>query len=84
LIPKVVVLDIAQKVGFGGAQRPKLYPQLQRFADGIAAYQRDKYAAMCTEQGHVYSAFRNEFMDGKMDGAFMCAEMILGDGNASS
>lgn len=77
MIPKDVVMEAAQIAGFGGGTRPKLYPRLARFAEVIALWERHQNAAICTERGDSFRSFDNEFMDGKMDGAYMCAELIL-------
>ena len=56
-------------------------PRLKLFAEHIAEWQRKTDAAMCNERGNYFSGFDNEFMDGKMDGAYMCAELILKQNN---
>jgi hypothetical protein len=70
-------MEAACSAGFGGATRPKLFPRLVLFAELIAQWERQQNAKLCTENGHRFSQFDNEFMDGKMDGSFMCAEDIL-------
>jgi hypothetical protein len=76
VIPKVVINDAAEKAGFGSILRSRHSTSLVQFAVLIAQWQLEKDSAICNAKGNEFSAFRNDFMDGKMDGAYMCAELI--------
>lgn len=77
MIPHEVLLNAAERSGFGGINRVRYLSRLKMFAEAIALWERIECADLCNKQGARYSEFENDFMDGKMDGAFMCAELIM-------
>ena len=77
MIPSSFLVHAAEQSGFGGVNRVRYLSKLKLFAEQIAQWEREQCAALCNERGHSLKHFDNEFMDGKMDGSFMCAELIL-------
>lgn len=76
MIERAVILDCAERAGFGGSQRANLLPRLIRFAQFIADHQRGLHAEACNTMGDAFRILGTEFSDGQMDGAYQCAEMI--------
>lgn len=76
MIERSVVLDCAERAGFGGMQRANLLPRLMKFAQLIADHQRSQHAEACSALGDAFRILNTEFADGQMDGAYRCAEII--------
>lgn len=77
MIPHDFLLHAAETSGFGGVNRVRYLSRLTLFAEQIAKWEREQNAKICNEHGLRYRDYDNDFMDGKMDGAFMCAELIM-------
>jgi hypothetical protein len=76
MIPKEIVLDYAEKSGFGGIQRASILPRLKKFAEMISEYQKHRCADMCIDLGDKFKVKNTEFSDGQMDGAYQCSEVM--------
>lgn len=76
MIDKYLVMEFAEQCGFGGTNRPRLYPRLQLFAELCAKWENRNCLAACNELGAAFGQLSTEFTDGQMDGAFLCADTI--------
>lgn len=76
MIDRQVIMDCAERAGFGGATRPKLFPRLEHFAQLILEHQQHRYVDACVALGDAFEILKTEFSDGQMDGAYRCAEII--------
>lgn len=69
---------LAQKAGFGGVLRRTMMSRIQALVDLAIQQERLACADLCNARGDFYSSLEpNDFHDGKMDGAYSCAEIIL-------
>lgn len=84
MIDRQLVLDCAEKAGFGGQSRPTILPRLLKFAALISEQQRRYDAAACWEIGKKFCDAQTEFSDGQMDGAYQCAERLEGKNEAAA
>lgn len=76
MIDRNVVMECAQKAGFGGVSRNQLYTRLSLFADEIAEWATKQNSKACEDLGNKFRSINTEFADGQMDGAYQCAELL--------
>lgn len=76
MIDRHLILDCAERAGFGGAQRAQLFPKLALFAQFMLENQKQQYVEACNALGDAFEILKTEFADGQMDGAYQCAEKI--------
>lgn len=81
---KTIVLDFAQKAGFGAIARVRDGKKLMHFAEMIVAWKAEVDAATCTAIADKFKEAETDFRDGQMDGAYQCAEAILGGNNEAN
>jgi hypothetical protein len=71
-------MQLAQEAGFGGVLRRTMLPRIKALVDLSMQAERLSCAKLCEERGNFFSTLEhNDFHDGKMDGAYSCAELIL-------
>lgn len=76
MIDREIIMDCAQRAGFGGVSRSQLYTRLSIFAQHIATWNTAANARVCDGIGDDLRNVRTEFADGQMDGAYKCAEAL--------
>lgn len=76
MISREVIMDCAQRAGFGGQSRNQLYTRLALFAHHLKTWNDLQHAQICKEIGDGFAALDNEFADGQMDGAYKCADAL--------
>lgn len=76
MIDKDLVVDFAEQSGFGAINRHKIVPRLMKFAELVAQWENNNCSEICSQLGNHFSVFNTEFMDGKMDGAYLCESAI--------
>lgn len=68
---------LAQQAGFGGVLRRTMMARLEKLIALAMVEERLLCAKLCEDRGDYYRNLeQNDFHEGKMDGAYMCAELI--------
>lgn len=76
MIERIIVMECAERAGFGGVSRSQLYTRLALFAESIAAHVTRQNSLECEQIGNRFKQTNTEFADGQMDGAYQCAEHL--------
>lgn len=76
MIDRDLVMDFAQRAGFGGVSRTQLYTRIAKLAELVHEWSVQQHVATCNAIGDRYKTKDGEFFEGQMDGAYQCAETI--------
>lgn len=69
--------QLAQEAGFGGVMRRTMASRIKTLVDLAMHNERLSCARLCDERGDYYRTLSpNDFHEGKMDGAYSCADLI--------
>jgi len=69
--------QLAQEAGFGGVLRRTMMSRIKTLVDLAMHNERLVCARLCDERGDYYRTLDpNDFHEGKMDGAYSCADLI--------
>lgn len=69
--------QLAQEAGFGGVLRRTMMSRIKTLVDLAMHNERLACVRLCEERGDYYRTLdQNDFHEGKMDGAYSCADLI--------
>lgn len=69
--------DLSEQAGFGGVLRRTMAVRIRKLVDLARQIEREHCALLCEEKGDYFRSLTpNDFHEGKMDGAYCCADLI--------